>query len=140
MTKKLVLGSVVACAVLSLPACSTIANGSNQKITFQTADASGPVEGATCNITGGSDGAVNEKITTPTSIKIPRSKKALNITCNKQGYPEGTKKVFGKIEGTTAGNIVAGGVIGIGVDALTGAMYKYPKTITIMLENAKTNS
>jgi hypothetical protein len=37
-------------------------------------------------------------------------------------------------EGLAAGNIIAGGVIGLGVDAATGAMNKYaPETIIVMI-------
>jgi len=64
-------------------------------------------------------------------VKLPRSKKTLKIECNKAGYQTGTKQVVGRVEGSTAGNILLGGGIGVGVDALTGAIYKYPDTITI---------
>lgn len=113
-----------------LPACSTVVNGSNQLVKFNTGD----VTGAKCKATGGSDLAVNEHFVTPAEVKLPRSKKKLDVTCNKEGYKEATKVVHSKVEGSTAGNVIAGGVIGIGVDALTGAIYKYPETVYIMME------
>jgi len=116
-------------AATTLPACSTIINGSNQSVKFNTGD----VTGADCTATGGSDFAVNESFVTPAEVKIPRSKKALKIECNKAGYETGRKSVTGRIEGSTAGNIIAGGGIGVGVDALTGAIYKYPDTVIIPL-------
>jgi len=116
-------------AAISLSACSTIVNGSNQLVKFNTGD----VTGADCTATGGSDFAVNESFVTPAEVKIPRSKKTLEIECNKEGYQTGNKNVVGRVEGSTAGNILLGGGIGVGVDALTGAIYKYPDTISIPL-------
>lgn len=114
-------------AAISLSACSTIINGSNQLVAVNTGD----VTGADCTATGGSDFAVNESFVTPAEVKFPRSKKALKFECNKAGYQTATKTVTGKVEGSTAGNIIAGGGIGVGVDALTGAIYKYPGTVMI---------
>lgn len=132
--KKTFLFLTVATASLVLPACSTVANGSNQLVKFETSNASGSVEGANCDIKGGSKGMVNKTVTTPGEVQIPRSKKMLNINCSKPGYMDGTKQVTGRVEGTTAGNIILGGVVGLGVDAASGALYKYPDTITITME------
>ena len=118
---------LAAATAISLSACSTIVNGSNQLVKVNTGD----VTGADCTATGGSDFAVNESFVTPAEVKFPRSKKALKFECNKAGYQTATKTVTGKVEGSTAGNIIAGGGIGVGVDALTGAIYKYPGTIMI---------
>jgi len=114
-------------APVTMSACSTIVNGSNQMVKFDT----GEVAGATCLASGGSDFAVKETFTTPAEVKLPRSKKKIDITCDKTGYQTATTSIFGKVEGSTAGNIIAGGGIGLGVDALTGAIYKYPDTVLI---------
>ena len=114
-------------AAVSLSACSTIVNGSNQMVKFDT----GEVVGADCVATGGSSNSVNERFVTPAEVKIPRSKKILIIECNKEGYQTGEERVGGQVEGSTGGNILIGGPIGVGVDALTGAIYKYPDTISI---------
>jgi len=58
----------------------------------------------------------------------------LNVSCSKPGYSDGSTQVTGRVEGTTAGNILLGGVIGLGVDAASGALYKYPDTVTVTLE------
>ncbi|MEP3889362.1 MAG: hypothetical protein ABJN69_02775 [Hellea sp.] len=127
----------VALAAISLSACSTVVNGSNQLVKINTGD----VTGADCTATGGSDFAVNESFVTPAEVKFPRSKKALKIECNKAGYQTASKTVTGKVEGSTAGNIILGGGIGVGVDALTGAIYKYPGTVMIpMTRNGAVSS
>lgn len=117
-------------AALLLPACSTIVNGSNQSISFNTSD----VTGASCDLTGGSDFAVKERFTTPAEVQVPRSKKALQLECSKSGYKSASKTVYSKVEATMGGNIIAGGIIGGAVDAATGAMYKYPETVVLMME------
>ena len=127
----------VALAAISLSGCSTVMNGSNQLVKFNT----GEVTGANCNATGGSDFSVNETFVTPAELQIPRSKKTLKIECNKAGYQTANKNVVGRAEGATAGNLLLGGPIGVGVDALTGAIYKYPDTISIdMVSNGAASS
>ncbi|GLQ20786.1 hypothetical protein ACFFUB_01865 [Algimonas porphyrae] len=121
--------TLAACAI-SLGACSTVVNGKNQLVQFDT----GSVTGADCVAKGGSDFAVNKQFQTPADVKLPRSSKALNITCNKTGYQTASRTISGKVEGSTAGNLVLGGPIGVGVDALTGAIYKYPDTVSIPMD------
>jgi len=122
---------VAVAASISLSACSTIVNGSNQLVKFDT----GEVQGASCVATGGSSDSVNESFVTPAEVKIPRSKKILIVTCDKPGYQTGEERLAGQVEGSTGGNILLGGPLGVGVDALTGAIYKYPDTISVeMLE------
>lgn len=127
MKTKLILLAAVA---VSLSACSSIANGKNQAVMFTT----GAVEGADCLITGGRDGAVRQTVTTPDTIQVRRAKAAIDVECNKDGYKTASRRVESKMEGTTGGNVVAGGFIGLGVDAMTGAMFKYPDTILLEME------
>ena len=117
----------IALASVSLGACSTIVNGKNQTVRVNT----GTVSGADCVATGGSNDAVAETFTTPADVRFPRSSKAIDITCNKSGYQTAEKTISGKVEGTTAGNLAVGGPIGLGVDALTGAIYRYPDMVSI---------
>lgn len=126
MTKFILLTA----AAVAMTGCSTIVNGSNQTLNFQT----GAVEGADCELTGGSEFAVQENFTSPASIEIPRSKKALQLECSKDGYTTASKTVYSKVEATTGGNILIGGFIGAGVDAATGALYKYPDSVNLPLE------
>ena len=115
---------------MSLGACSTIVNGSNQSIAFST----GNVEGANCDLTGGSNFAVSESFESPAEVKVPRSGKPLTLNCSKDGYKNAEKLIDSKIEGTTGGNLLLGGVIGAGVDAATGAVYKYPEEVDLPME------
>ena len=127
----------VAAFAVAASGCSTIANGKHQAVDFATVDAAGvAVEGAECRVTGGRDGAVSETFTTPANVQIRRAKAAINVECAKDGYAVARRTVESKMEGTTGGNVVAGGFVGLGVDAMTGAMFKYPDTIMMTLESA----
>ncbi len=94
----------------------------------------GQVEGADCLVSGGRDGAVREQFVTPAEVQIRRAKAAIDVECNKTGYETGSRTVESKMEGTTGGNVVAGGFVGLGVDAMTGAMFKYPDTIIVEMK------
>ena len=124
---KLTATLLLCAASLSLGACSTIANGKNQAVMFTTGD----VEGADCRVTGGRDGAVNMKFQTPSSQQVRRAKAAIDVECSKPGFQTASRRVESKMEGSTGGNVVAGGFVGLGVDAMTGAMFKYPDTIML---------
>ncbi|MGJ8560457.1 MAG: hypothetical protein ACSHX3_09495 [Litorimonas sp.] len=123
-----------AAATISLSACSTIVNGSNQMVNVDT----GTVSGADCTATGGSNNAINMQFSTPAEVKLPRSSKPVSISCDKIGYRTANQTISGKVEGSTAGNVVLGGPIGVGVDALTGAIYKYPDTVSIAMVGVNT--
>jgi hypothetical protein len=51
----------------------------------------------------------------------------------KECYQPGTAIIPSNIEGMTAGNLLFGGVIGIGVDAASGAMNKYPPQTDVVM-------
>lgn len=120
----------LAVTTIAISGCSTVINGTNQSIDFRT----GTVSGADCELTGGSDFAVQETFKTPASVEVPRSKKALQLECSKDGYQTASKTVNSQVEATTGGNILLGGFIGAGVDAATGALYKYPEGVNLPLE------
>lgn len=128
--KTLVKITAIAAAALLLPACSTVVNGTNQSIAFNT----GNVTGADCELTGGSEFAVSENFVSPADVQVPRSKKALQLSCSKAGYETAKKTVNSKVEATTGGNLLIGGFIGAGVDAATGALYKYPETVSLLMQ------
>ena len=79
----------------------------------------------------------------PCIVKVPR-KEAFSVTASKPGYDSQTVHVGTKVSGRgaagLAGNIVAGGIIGVGVDAATGASkdhYPNPVNIELLPEGSK---
>lgn len=113
--------------------CASIVSGSNQSISVETKNDSGSVVGATCKLT-------NNKgtwyVTTPGSTTVQRSIQDLGVTCTKQDHVESTVAVKSSTKGMAFGNILFGGVIGVGVDVATGAAYDYPTVISVALGRA----
>jgi len=103
--------------------CATIVKGSNQKIPVASEPSSADilVDG---NLVG----------QTPTSIQLKRKQDHL-VTIRKEGYESKSVAVVKDIGGAVWGNILAGGLIGWGVDASTGAQYNLvPQTISLKLD------
>jgi hypothetical protein len=118
------------CALLllvSLSACSTIIEGRSQQIMVNTNPS-----GANCNIFRNGD-KIGSIIDTPGSAYIEKTKYDIKIECNKKHYQTATYMNHSGTAGATWGNIVAGGLIGWGVDSATGSDNKYETPVNITL-------
>jgi len=77
---------------------------------------------------------------TPGSVRLDKSKNDLAVTCSKDGFQTATVNHAAAFSGATFGNIIAGGVVGVIVDAASGANYSYPDDIRLdMAANPVTN-
>ena len=110
-----------------LSGCATIVNGTTQSISISTAS----VVGARCTLVN-SEGTWY--VTTPGSAVVHKTKNDLDITCTMAGYEDAHRVVPSKFNATTAGNIIAGGLVGIAVDAASGANYEYPAETVIEMK------
>jgi hypothetical protein len=118
----------LAAAALSLAACATVTRGKNDSWQVASNPPGARVEtsnGFSCEAT-------------PCSMKIPR-KAEFTATISKPGYKPETVEVTHKVKGgggaAMAGNVLAGGIIGAGVDAASGAIYDLvPNPATVTLE------
>ena len=110
-----------------LPACATIVNGSSQTVTVSTTP---PAATCTLDRVGQRIGAI---AATPGSVRLDKSKNDLSVTCAKDGYQTATVTHPPRFSGATFGNIIAGGVVGVIVDASSGANYTYPEDIRLDL-------
>lgn len=113
--------------LVMLSACATLVNGSSQNVTVST----NPT-GASCTLdrVGARVGAIPA---TPGSVRLDKSKNDLSVTCAKDGYQTATTVHAPSFGGATFGNLIAGGVIGVVVDAASGANYSYPDDIRLDL-------
>ena len=111
---KIILGAI-AVASLSLGACATVTRGTNTAWEVQT-----DPDGARVETSNG-----HMCPATPCSIKMPR-KSEFTATITKPGYKTATVTVTNKVSTAggvgMAGNVIVGGIIGVGVDAASGAM------------------
>jgi hypothetical protein len=112
---------------LSLPACATVTTGTTATISVVT-----DPPGAACTLTRGGDvvGIVNP---TPGSVTVSKSVRAIDVRCNRSGHSEATAAIGAEFQPMTVGNILIGGLVGIVVDAASGAAGTYPGSVTVVL-------
>jgi hypothetical protein len=124
---KILIAAVLIGATMT-SGCATIIRGSSQ--TFNVASTPTAASVTTSN------GYACEA--TPCSFDIKR-KATFGITISKPGYKTFSTQVGNRISGrggaSAAGNVIAGGVVGLGVDAITGASLDLnPNPMRVILE------
>lgn len=105
--------------------CATIVKGTTQVIPV-----SSEPTGARVSVDGSASG------TTPTSVTLSRKSNHM-VTIEKDGYQSESVAITKSMSAAVAGNIIAGGFIGWGVDAVSGAQYNLnPATVSVRLQPA----
>jgi hypothetical protein len=117
---------IVLAFALALVGCATITKGTTQTIAIDTPGAPGAI--CTIQTQSGPRG-----VTTPGNVTLDKASSPLPITCTKECYVAGSSIIPSGTETMAAGNVLLGGIIGLGVDAATGAMNKYPDIVTVAM-------
>jgi len=113
--------------VVALGGCATVTSGG-----FQTVDIRTEPAGADCMFSR--DGVPLARVNpTPGSILVGKSAGSIAVLCRKPGFEDTGGTIGSGFQPMTLGNIVLGGIIGVVVDASTGAMTKYPEAVTFLL-------
>ncbi len=107
--------------------CATIVKGTTQVVSIDTPGA----PGASCELS--SSGIGSRSVVTPATIELDKSQHNIAVTCRKPCYQDAVAMIPSYTEGMAAGNIIAGGVLGLGVDAATGAMNKYADRTSVTM-------
>lgn len=117
----------VAVLVSVATGCATVVKGSHQGV---------PVS----SDPPGADVLVDGNLVGQTPLKVEMKRKHDHlVTIQKTGYRPKSVAVVKDVGGAVWGNIIAGGLIGWGVDASTGAQYNLtPRTISVSLESDTT--
>jgi hypothetical protein len=126
---KLVSIAALAAAGIALSGCASIIKGTSQSIAIETP----PADGATC-VLSSKEGSWT--VTTPGVAKVSKSKEDIKATCTKPGWQDASATIPSGFEGWTVGNLILGGVIGVGVDAATGAINEYPHAFQVPMQQA----
>lgn len=105
--------------VFAFAGCATITKGTTQSITLNTPGAPGATRTLNSTVIG------TKTVTTPASIVLDKSVDSINLVCGKECFQDGLGVIASSTESMTAGNILVGGVVGLGVDAMSGAMNHY---------------
>lgn len=127
--RRVLRAAFVVAAAASLGACATVTRGTNQTWSVQTEPNGAKVEtsnGFKCD-------------QTPCTFRMKR-KASFDVTITKDGY----RTYHGKVTHQTAsagaagmaGNVLLGGIIGVGVDAATGSTQELkPNPLVVKLES-----
>lgn len=117
----------IAVAVLN-SGCASIVNGQNQSLSVQARSKGDQVADANCKLS-------NDKgvwyLKTPGSTTVRRSYENLAVLCEKPGLEAGLTSAKSSTKAMAFGNILFGGLIGVGVDTMSGAAYDYPDMIVV---------
>jgi hypothetical protein len=108
-------------------ACSTIVKGTQQQISINTPG----VTGAMCTLQSPAIGT--RTVQAPGNLTLPKSKHNVAVACTAQCYTPGVATLASHTEVMAAGNILFGGVIGLGADAASGAMNTYDANVDVYM-------
>jgi len=125
--KKIYLLPVLAGMVTLASGCATVTRGTTQNVAVDTQPQQAEVttnSGPSC--------------LSPCALSLKRNM-GHTITAKKAGYKAKSAVITNAVAGGgaagMAGNILVGGIIGMGVDAASGALYDlYPNRLTLVLE------
>lgn len=115
-------------------ACSTIVEGTDQSVLIM----SDPPE-ASCKLER--QGTVLAYVaSTPGSVTVSKSKDMIAVTCEKDDHLPGSAVLDSEFQSMTVGNLLFGGIIGVAIDASSGAMNQYPTSVNVLLAPASFES
>ncbi|QDT68448.1 hypothetical protein MalM25_13700 [Planctomycetes bacterium MalM25] len=109
--------------------CATVMNGRNAEVAIESMPPGAHVD------VRDHEGRVVAQTVTPGSVTLKRGRTWLRpasyvATFSKPGYQPTEAPIFSKLNPWIAGNVLIGGGLGIGVDAVTGALWR-PQHSTI---------
>jgi hypothetical protein len=117
------LNSILIIIILAISSgCATIIHGTTQDIGITT-----DPSGAEIVVDG------RERYKSPIKITMKRKDDHI-VEVSKDGYQKETVNIKSVVSGAVAGNIIAGGLIGWGIDAASGGQYRLvPENVDIRL-------
>ena len=118
-------GAVVVAALCS--GCATIVKGSSQPVLVKTNPA-----GASCELSREGK-AIAVVDATPATVTVEKSKVDISISCKKAGHVETNVNLPSTFQAWSLGNVLLGGLVGIAVDAGSGAINEYQTEILVTL-------
>lgn len=135
---RLLLNSTVLATVVSLSACATITKGTEDTVKFESSPSA-------ANVTiSETRGMLTDLTCVTPCVKEVNRKWTYRVTFTKQGYEPLSQLLEPKFSGDgaagMAGNIFLGGIVGMGVDASTGAMNDLkpnPMVVSLVPEDPK---
>jgi len=121
--------TVVLIAAISSVGCSTITQSEMQTLSLTATFEDKPVE-SECRLSN-DKGSWDSKA--PANIAVRKSNEDLEVTCKKEGMPDGILKAVSRAAGSMFGNIIFGGGIGAIIDHNKGTGYDYPNQLPVKM-------
>ena len=117
-------------ALIALNAgCSTITQSASQALSLTATYENKPVE-ARCHLKN-DKGSWDAQ--TPANVSVRKSNEDLEVTCKREGMPDGILKAISRAAGSMFGNIIFGGGIGAIIDHSKGTGYDYPNQLPVKM-------
>lgn len=121
--------TVVLTALVALAGCATVTRGTTNQVQI-TSEPSGAMVRT----------SLNHNCSTPCTLTIDR-KAEFSVVFSKEGFAEQVIEVKSQLAGAGAagfaGNVIAGGIVGMGVDAATGSTLEHvPNPVHAILQKS----
>ena len=123
------LFAISVAAAISSVGCATITQSENQSLALTATYQGKPVE-PTCQLKN-DRGSWDSKA--PANVIVRKSGEDLDVTCKKEGMPDGLLKAISRAAGSMFGNIIFGGGIGAIIDHNKGTGYDYPDQLPVKM-------
>lgn len=116
-------------AAITSVGCSTITQSENQSLSLTASYQGKPVD-SECRLKN-DKGSWDSKA--PANVSVRKSNEDLEVTCKKDGMPDGLLKAISRAAGSMFGNIIFGGGIGAIIDHSKGTGYDYPDQLPVKM-------
>lgn len=116
-------------AAVTNAGCATITQSENQSLALTATYEGKPVD-AMCQLKN-DKGSWDSN--SPANIAVRKSAEDLDVTCKKEGMPDGLLKAISRAAGSMFGNIIFGGGIGAIIDHHKGTGYDYPDQLPVKM-------
>lgn len=125
---KTFISAILVASIVSATGCASVVHGTTQAVPVN----SSPV-GASVKVNcGKSSRSVNP--ITPTTVYLKRNAEPCNITVSKEGYEDASLVFLTNMSGWFWGNILIGGVLGMIIDGVDGAIFnRVPESASLSL-------
>lgn len=119
--------STTALFALGIAGCASITQGTSQTIIMNLEPSA-----TRCTVTRDGEGEIGAVTTANNTLTVSKDKDDMIVKCSAPGYKPKTVRM---VSSTQAAGVVGGIFIDLGItDMITGAMWKYPESINIVLE------
>ena len=116
-------------AAITSVGCSTITQSESQSLSLTASYQGKPVD-SECRLKN-DKGSWDSK--SPANVSVRKSNEDLEVTCKKEGMPDGLLKAISRAAGSMFGNIIFGGGIGAIIDHSKGTGYDYPDQLPVKM-------